>query len=163
MSGTLAGYIEREAIALHAEAGSSEEVIRLLAGKLQKLGYVRPSFADAVLAREASMPTGLPMGRDSNVAVPHTDPEHVLKPGIALATLARPVAFANMEDSDEAVPVGLVFMLALNDKDRQIDMLQQIMQAIQDGPFSERLLAADTPDELLALLEHGAQEGEHYQ
>lgn len=159
MTQSLAGQIEREAIAIKVDAASSEEVIRLLAGRLEKLGYVRPSFADAVLAREARMPTGLPMGRDSNVAVPHTDPEHVVKPGIALATLARPVNFANMEDPDEAVPVGLVFMLALNDKDRQIEMLQQIMLTIQNEDLSNRLLAAASPDEVLLLL-NGAQQGE---
>ena len=159
MSQSLAGQIEREAIETRVDAASSEEVIRLLAARLEKLGYVRPGFAEAVLAREASMPTGLPMGRDSNVAVPHTDPEHVLKPGIAMATLAHPVDFANMEDPDEAVPVGLVFMLALNDKDRQIEMLQQIMLTIQDEGLSQKLLDAATPDELLALLV-GTQQGE---
>lgn len=159
MSQSLAGQIEREAIETRVDAASSEEVIRLLAGRLEKLGYVRPSFADAVLAREARMPTGLPMGRDSNVAVPHTDPEHVLKPGIAIATLAHPVDFANMEDPEEAVPVGLVFMLALNDKDKQIEMLQQIMLTIQDETLSQKLLDAGTADELLALLD-GTQQGE---
>lgn len=159
MSQFLAGQIEREAIETRVDAASSEEVIRLLAGRLEKLGYVRPSFADAVLAREARMPTGLPMGRDSNVAVPHTDPEHVLKPGIALATLSHPVDFANMEDPEEAVPVGLVFMLALNDKDKQIEMLQQIMLTIQDETLSQKLLDAGTADELLALLD-GTQQGE---
>ncbi len=159
MSQSLAGQIEREAIETGVDAASSEEVIRLLAGRLEKLGYVRPSFADAVLAREARMPTGLPMGRDSNVAVPHTDPEHVLKPGIAIATLAHPVDFANMEDPDEAVPVGLVFMLALNDKDKQIEMLQQIMLTIQDETLSQKLLDAGTANELLALLD-GTQQGE---
>ena len=159
MTPSLADHIEREAVAIRADAATSEEVIRLLAGRLERLGYVRPSFADAVLAREARMPTGLPMGRDSNVAVPHTDPEHVLKPGIAVATLAQPLAFANMEDPDEAVPVGLVFMLALNDKDRQIEMLQQIMLAIQDEALSRKLLDADTADELLSLLGN-AQQGE---
>ncbi|MET3794983.1 PTS sugar transporter subunit IIA [Aquamicrobium terrae] len=159
MTRSLAGQIEREAIAVKADAATSEEVIRLLAGRLEKLGHVRTSFAEAVLAREARMPTGLPMGRGSNVAVPHTDPEHVLKPGIAIATLAHPVDFANMEDPDEAVPVGLVFMLALNDKDRQIEMLQQIMLTIQDEALSQKLLDAGTPDELLALLD-GTQQGE---
>lgn len=159
MSQSLAGQIEREAIETRVDAASSEEVIRLLAGRLEKLGYVRPSFADAVLAREARMPTGLPMGRDSNVAVPHTDPEHVLKPGIAIATLVHPVDFANMEDPEEAVPVGLVFMLALNDKDKQIEMLQQIMLTIQDETLSQKLLDAGTADELLALLD-GTQQGE---
>ncbi|MFC5386584.1 PTS sugar transporter subunit IIA [Aquamicrobium segne] len=160
MSNALAGYIESEAIAIKAKATSSEEVIRLLAARLEKLGYVRPSYAEAVLAREAHMPTGLPMGRDSNVAVPHTDPEHVLKPGIALAILENPVVFANMEDPQEAVPVGLVFMLALNDKDKQIEMLQQIMLTIQDEDLSNRLLNTTNSAEALALL-NGAQHGDN--
>lgn len=152
---TLADHIEHEAIALNVEAATSEAVIRLLAERLERLGYVRPSFAEAVLAREAQMPTGLPMGRDMNVAVPHTDPEHVIQPGIAIATLARPVNFANMEDPDEKLPVGVVFMLALNDKDRQIEMLQQIMETIQNDELVDALLAARTKDEMLALLGPG--------
>jgi PTS system galactitol-specific IIA component len=149
---TLADHIEHEAIALNVEATTSEAVIRLLAERLERLGYVRPSFAEAVLAREAQMPTGLPMERDANIAVPHTDPEHVIRPAIAIATLARPVNFANMEDPDEHLPVGIVFMMALNDKDRQIEMLQQIMETIQDNELVDALLAARTNDEMLALL-----------
>ena len=159
MAPSLAEQIDRDAIAVKVQAGSSEEVIRLLAGKLETLGYVLPSFAEAVLAREARLPTGLPMGRDINVAVPHTDPAHVVKPGIAVATLTRPVDLANMEDPDEAVAVGLVFMLALNDKDRQIDMLQQIIMTIQDEALSQKLLGANSPDELLELLD-SVQQGE---
>jgi PTS system galactitol-specific IIA component len=149
---TLADHIEREAIALDVEADTSAAVIRLLADRLERLGYVRPSFAAAVLERESQMPTGLPMGREANVAVPHTDPQHVVRPGIAIATLARPVDFANMEDPDERLPVGIVFMLALNDKDRQIEMLQQIMQIIQDDDLIDALTKAHTNDEMLALL-----------
>ncbi|OQM74421.1 PTS sugar transporter subunit IIA [Manganibacter manganicus] len=152
---TLADHIEHEAIALNVEATTSEAIIRLLADRLARLGHVRPSFAEAVLAREAQMPTGLPMERDANVAVPHTDPEHVIRPGIAIATLARPVDFANMESPDEHLPVGIVFMLALNDKDRQIEMLQQIMETIQDDDLVDALLAARTNDQMLALLGRG--------
>ncbi|MDA4633637.1 PTS sugar transporter subunit IIA, partial [Escherichia coli] len=72
--------------------------------------------AAAVLAREAALPTGLPLGLDNNVAIPHTDPEHVLKPGLAMATLCRPVAFCNMEDPEEKLQVSVVFLMALNDK-----------------------------------------------
>ncbi len=131
MTRTLMSHIDPAAIALGVEANSSEEVIRLLAGRLEALGCVKPSYADAVVRREATMPTGLPLGRSENVAIPHTDPEHVLKPGIALGVLSRPVDFANMEDPDEAVPVGIVFLLAINDRDNQIDMLQEIMDTIQ--------------------------------
>ena len=75
--------------------------------------------------REASMPTGLPLGGDLNIAVPHTDPEHVVTPSLALATLVRPVSFGSMDDPDEQIPVGVVMMLALADKNAQIDMPPQ--------------------------------------
>lgn len=156
MRQALADQLSPEAIALNVPANTREEVIRLLAAKLEQLGYVRPTYAEAVIAREAKLPTGLPLGREINVAVPHTDPEHVLKPGIALATLARPVDFANMEDPQEAVPVGLVFMLALNHKDRQIEMLQAVMETIQSPEDVDALMAARSAEEALAILRGGA-------
>ncbi|MCR4265554.1 PTS sugar transporter subunit IIA [Nitratireductor sp. ZSWI3] len=152
MAEALINHIDPGAIALGVEASDREAVIRLLAEKLRRDGYVKDSFADAVVAREASMPTGLPLGRAVNVAVPHTDPEHVLKPGIALATLARPVAFANMEDPDEAVDVGLIFLMALNDKDRQIEMLQQIMETIQSEAAIDGLMRAETVEDVVSVL-----------
>lgn len=152
MPRTLMSHIDPGAIALGVEASSSEEVIRLLAGRLEALGCVKPSYADAVVRREAAMPTGLPLGRDENVAIPHTDPEHVLKPGIALGVLSRPVTFANMEDPDEAVPVGIVFLLAINDKDKQIDMLQEIMDTIQSEEALTGLKNASTLEDIGSIL-----------
>lgn len=152
MATTLMEFIDPAAIVLGAEAGDSEAVIRLLGGKLEALGYVKPSFVEAVLRREASLPTGLPLGYARNVAIPHTDPEHVIKPGIALAVLSQPVGFANMEDPDETVPVGYVFLLAINDKDKQIDMLQQIMDTIQSQQALEALAGARSVDEVASVL-----------
>ena len=152
MARALVNFLDPQAIALGIEATGSEDVIRLLAGKLETLGYVKPSYADAVVRREAAMPTGLPLGQAINVAIPHTDPEHVIKPGVALGVLSAPVDFANMEEPDKAVPVGVVFLLAINDKDKQIDMLQEIMEAIQDPAALSGLAKARTADEVRSLL-----------
>jgi PTS system galactitol-specific IIA component len=152
MARALVNFLDPQAIALGVEARQSEDVIRLLAGKLETLGYVKPSYADAVVRREAAMPTGLPLGQTINVAIPHTDPEHVIKPGVALGVLSAPVDFANMEEPDEAVPVGVVFLLAINDKDKQIDMLQEIMEAIQNPAALESLAKASTAEEVRSLL-----------
>ena len=152
MARALIEHIDPQALVLGIEAQSSEQVIRLLGGKLEALGYVKPSYADAVVAREATMPTGLPLGQAINVAIPHTDPMHVIKPGVALGVLSAPVDFANMEEPDEAVPVGIVFLLAINDKDKQIDMLQEIMEAIQDPATLGGLAGARTADEVRSLL-----------
>lgn len=152
MADTLFNSLTADAILLNVEAKTNEEVIRLLADRLLALGYVKDSYADAVVKREQTMPTGLPLEREENVAVPHTDPEHVLKAAIAMATLKTPVNFANMEDPDEAVAVGTVFLLAINDKDKQIETLQSIMGAIQSPEILDGLKQAQTIDDLKALL-----------
>lgn len=146
MLNNLMDILDPQAVLLGVTASTSEEVIRLLADRLETLGYVKETFAAAVVKREQSMPTGLPLEREENVAVPHTDPEHVIKAGLALATLSKPVTFANMEDPDEMLAIGTVFLLAINDKDRQIDTLQKIMATIQspealDGLKQARSLA----------------------
>jgi len=152
MAAGLLDYLDPQAIELQSEAKTNEEIIRILAGKLEKLGYVKPSYADAVVARELSMPTGLPLERVDNVAVPHTDPEHVIKAGVAFATLKSTVNFANMEDPEETVPVGYVFLLAINDKDKQIETLQQVMTTIQDADALDRLKAARTLEDVRSAL-----------
>jgi len=152
MHDSILQHLDPEAICLGVEATSGREVISLLAGRLAALGRVRESFADAVLAREASMPTGLPLGGDLNIAVPHTDPEHVVTPSLALATLVRPVNFGSMDDPDEQIPVGVVMMLALADKNAQIDMLREVAELIQRPGALAALAAATSPDEIFAVL-----------
>lgn len=152
MARALMNYLDPGAIILGVKADTDGEVISLLAERLHSLGYVKPSFAGAVLAREAQLPTGLPLGGVNNVAVPHTDPEHVLKPGLAFATLTQPVAFANMEDPDEKLPVRLVFLMALNDKDKQVEMLQEIAGAIQSPETIEALIQSKSVEDVSRLL-----------
>jgi PTS system galactitol-specific IIA component len=152
MAQALMNFLDPEAIVLGVKAANDQEVIRILAERLQALGYVKPSFANAVLAREAILPTGLPLGDDNNVAVPHTDPEHVLKPGLAFATLLEPVSFSNMEDPDEQLQVSIVFLMALNDKDKQIEMLQEIAGTIQSPEIIAALIKSSSVEDVSRLL-----------
>lgn len=142
MAGNLVDAIDPEAVILGAKAETSEEIIRLLASRLHALGYVTDSYADAVVKREQTLPTGLPLGGTNNVAIPHTDPQHVIRAGVALATLASPVIFANMEEPEEEVSVSTVFLLAINNKDKQIATLQQIMEMIQEPNILDALQKA---------------------
>ncbi|TPI09512.1 PTS sugar transporter subunit IIA [Mesorhizobium sp. B4-1-3] len=152
MSNGLIQLLDPEAVVLGSDASTNEEIIRILASRLEALGYVKSSYADAVVRREMTIPTGLPLERADNVAVPHTDPEHVLKPGVAMGTLKRPVTFANMEDPDEKLPVGFVFLLAINDKDKQIDTLQTVMATIQNPAALDGLRTARTFEDVRAIL-----------
>lgn len=108
-----------------------EAVLRALAARLLASGAVTDGFETAVLERERKYPTGLPTVIPA--AIPHTDPEHVIEPGIAVATLREPVDFGEMGGSGDAtVPVRLVVMLVLREAHAQLDALQHLIQALQD-------------------------------
>ena len=145
----LGDFLEPGAVCADLEAADAADVITALAGRLVALGKVRPTYAAAVIARERTMPTGLPLG-PINVAVPHTDVEHVLSPALAVAVLRRPVTFGSMDDADERIPVRIVFAMALTDKDAQIDMLQNIAGLIQNEAALGSLAAARTPAGVMA-------------
>jgi PTS system galactitol-specific IIA component len=133
-----------EAVALHLQATSAAEVIRHLADALYRGGYVRESFAEAVLEREAQLPTGLWLAGAIHAAIPHTDCEHVIRPAVGLATLAAPVPFQNMIDPAETIPVRLVFLLALDQPKAQVEMLQEVATVLQSPQVVEGLVEAST-------------------
>lgn len=148
---SLMAILAPEAVVFQSAAKTSAEIVLILARKLERLGYVRPSFVDAVAERERTFPTGLKMQGGGNVALPHADPCHVLKAGVALATLKESVAFANMEDPGERVGVDVVFLLAINDKDQQIEALQTIIATIQDAAAMRALKCARTLAEIKSV------------
>jgi galactitol PTS system EIIA component len=134
------------AVCVHLQAESSTQVLQALGDRLFQAGYVRDSFVAAALEREAHMPTGLPLDGQYNAAIPHTDIEHVIKPGLALATLAQPVNFQNMIQPEESVPVRLVILMALEQAKTQVEMLQEIAGVLQDSAVIEKLIhAQDVP------------------
>lgn len=142
-----------QAILLHHEAADSTAVITALGGKLFELGAVKDGFVEATLAREATMPTGLPLMGEVNAALPHVDIEYVNRPALALATLARPVMFKHMVNTDEDVSVRLVIMLALDQPKSQVEMLQQVAGLLQQPDVIAELMDAGEPDDVLRILE----------
>jgi len=135
-------FLVPSSVALHYEAGDSKEVITHLGKLLFDAGYVRETFVDAALDRESRLPTGLPLSGDVNAAIPHTEVEHVLKPGLAMATLSTPVTFQNMVSPEEAVPCQLVFVMALDQPKAQIEMLQEIAGILQNPAVIQNLMLA---------------------
>jgi galactitol PTS system EIIA component len=152
MASTLARYLDPANVQLQVNLPDRDAVISLLSRGLEAGGMVRDSFAAAAIARERQMPTGLPLADGLNVAVPHTDPEHVVRTGLALATLATPVMFGSMDDPETMLPVRAVIVMALSEKKAQIEMLQAIVEVFQDGEVLKSLIAATTPARALAVL-----------
>lgn len=142
-------------VALHYAAADSKDVIAHLGKLLCDAGYVRETFVEAALDRESRLPTGLPLSGDVNAAIPHTEVEHVLKPGLAMATLSAPVTFQNMVSPEEAVPCQLVFVMALDQPKAQIEMLQEIAVVLQNPSLIHRLMSAGDFEEIRAAFSNG--------
>lgn len=108
------------------EVKTKEEVISLLAKDLFEKGYVNEDYCKATLDREDNYPTGLatkPIG----IAVPHSNPENVLKEAIVVAVLPQVVKFAEMGNNSSQIDVGIVFMLALKGENNHLNYLKNIV------------------------------------
>ncbi|WGD97404.2 PTS sugar transporter subunit IIA [Bacillus safensis] len=144
--------LDEQLIKLQFEASSREEVTTYLAGRLEAGGYIKSSFLPAVLEREKTYPTGLPLAA-FGVAIPHTDPEHVNKPAISVATLKEPVIFHKMGSPDETVQAKIVFVLAISEPSKQLVMLEKLMTLFRKEEVMTKLSHMTSYEEVLDVLQ----------
>lgn len=142
--------VNPELIIINLDSSEKEEVLTIIAKKLISKGYARESYLKAILNREKDYPTGLPTS-GVGVAIPHTDIEHVIKPGVAVATLKNPVKFNVMGNPDEQVDVKLVFMLAINEPNTQIDLLKKLVSIFQREDLLLKLISINNETEFANL------------
>lgn len=145
------GMVNEELIFVHKSFESDKEVISFLSKQLQEKGFVKESFLKAVIEREGEHPTGLYLG-NINVAIPHTDIEYVLKPGLAVATLNKPVVFRKMDEPNKSIPVSIVFLLAILDPQEYVNFLAKLARGFSNSSFVSSLLSSKNSLEVKNLL-----------
>ena len=69
--------VREDLIFIDLDCDSREELIKYISDQMMNVGKVKDTYCNAVLERELIYPTGLNTG-DIKVAIPHTDPVHVL-------------------------------------------------------------------------------------
>jgi PTS system galactitol-specific IIA component len=135
----------------HLDVPTAEAAIRALARELHRGGQVKATFEAAAVARERRSPTGLPF-EGGAVALPHAEPEHVVAPALAVATLARPVTFREMGSPATELAVSLVVMPALSAKEQAGAGLARVIEMLQDNALRAALAAAADEAGMRALL-----------
>jgi PTS system galactitol-specific IIA component len=130
---------------------SAEGAIRALARALHAAGAVKESFEAAAVARERRSPTGLPF-EGGAVALPHAEPEHVVSPALAVATLARPVKFREMGSPATQLDVALVVMPALTAKEQASAGLSRVIEMLQGAALRAALAACEDEASMRAVL-----------
>jgi PTS system galactitol-specific IIA component len=143
--------IKKELVFPKLEVKNKNELFKVLYEELNKNGFVKESFLDGVLEREKKYPTGLQL-KSFGCALPHTDHEHVIKPAISVAVLKNPVVFRSMENPQNEVSVNMVFMLALNKSEYQIEALKQLAMMIQNDSFFGKISKENKAEDILDII-----------
>ncbi len=139
-------------IAVGAEANDTTEAIKMLGGLMADNGYVEPLYWEDVLKREETFPTGLPT-QPVAIAIPHADPDRVIKSGIAIAVFQQPVKFRIMGSNEpDTLDVPVVFMLALKDFKQQTAIIRDLMLLIQSGDIIQAIYQAKTKKEIYEIV-----------
>lgn len=141
--------IDQSLIDIGIDDDNAEKIIRRLASLLEKNGYVKNTFAQAVVDREKIFPTGLPF--QIGVAIPHTDAEHVVTNAIALGTLNQPIEFFEMGTNDKKIDVSIICLLAIKDPDMIIKTLRDLIKTFQDEMLLKRIFQSKNPNEIIKI------------
>lgn len=149
--------LKKELVFPYVEASTYQDVMKEIGGKFIEKGYCNNTYVDALIEREEEYPTGLDI-RGIGVAIPHTDVVHVKQAGIGIARLNQEVKFTQM-GSDDDVMVRLVFMLAVDKPNDHLEHLQDILKIIQDKEILEKLLIANSAEEILNIIKEKEMEG----
>ena len=145
--------LKSEFVHLNLEFTTQEELLGTMSSHLIDAGYVKDTFKEAIIARENVYPTGL-ITKSVPVAIPHTDRVHVNKSVISIATLKKPVLFKAMGMIDQPVEVEMVFMLAIDNNDGQVDMLQKLMSIITKEEVLTELRMSKNVDDTISILQN---------
>ncbi|WP_421191173.1 PTS 2-O-a-mannosyl-D-glycerate transporter subunit IIABC [Aeromonas jandaei] len=144
-------------ITLQTRFADRDAAIHALADRLDQAGKLqdKAAFLAAVMAREAQGPTALGEG----LAVPHGKCDAVREAAFAVATLHEELGW---EGIDGPEPVNLIFMLAIPTDQAgstHMQLLTTLTTALVDDDTREAVLAAQSAEQLMALLDGEGDSG----
>jgi galactitol PTS system EIIA component len=142
--------IKDELIDITNQELNYKQVIEYLGKMFVKENYIKEEYITDVLDREESFPTGLKL-KKLNIAIPHANPDNVLKNGISILKVKDPVRFSSMETGDD-VYVSMIFMLALKDPNDHLKMLQSLFTMFQKEDMMDKLVKVSTKKDIKDIL-----------
>ena len=138
----------RDATELNVKAKNKAQVIDKLVDLQATHGNItdKTAYKKAVYAREEEFSTYVGNG----IVVPHAKTDVVTRPSLALVRTVEP--FQYNEDDDGMADLFIMIAAPMNGS-LHVDILARMMTLLADEPFVEKLRAAKSEDELLALID----------
>lgn len=147
--------LEPAAVALELRARRKDEALEEIVGLLVGAGRVRDPqpLLSTLRAREKQVSTGIGQG----IAIPHCACSELGSTVLALGRKAEGLPF----DAIDRRPVRLVFLLAgpEGQQTAHLRLLSRLARLLRDPGFSEALLAAASPEEVIDIVRR-AEQGE---
>lgn len=133
------------------KATNRHELFSELGQRLEKKNLIKPTWYQAIEERETNYATGLHF-EHIDVAIPHVDPEHLIRPYIAVVKPVQPIEFEHMAGAGPNVLAQLIINLGVQRDGGQISVLQTLMNIFMDERKSQAVLKQDTADGMVNTL-----------
>ncbi|ADO50497.1 PTS sugar transporter subunit IIA [[Enterobacter] lignolyticus] len=145
------GYFPPQLIFLDKAYVNTAAFFSAVFRELSAGGYVRETFLQAIIERENAYPTGLPT-LPVAIALPHTDPQHVVRPFISVTRLSQPLAWHEMGNDEHILQVHFIVLLGFVDHSSHLMVLQKLMDCLADEQAIQRLCDIAEVDDFLCTL-----------
>lgn len=136
-----------DAIKLAADAADWRAALEVAGSVLTRIGAARPAYARAMVRMVEERGPYIVIAPGLALAHARAGSE-VLADGLAVVTLAAPVAFGHPHND----PVRVVLALAAAASEHHLPMVAEIANAFNEHGAVERIADATTPDEVRAVL-----------
>ena len=146
-----------ELVILDAIVSSKEEAFMLASNILLKKEFVKESYLSGLIKRENTFPTGL-ITQFLNIALPHTDSEHIARPFVMIMRLKEEIVFKQMGD-DQEMMVKDLFFLGIKEAKMQSGLLSLFMNLFVKEAFVNDYIIQDASDKIYQLFEKYIKEG----
>lgn len=140
---TLYQYISNDKIKLEMELETKEECLDIMISDLEESGFVSEEFRQSIYNREKMGTTSL----ESGVALPHADPNTIIKPSVSIMTLKRAVRWGD-------IMVKMIVMIAFsqNEIDQFKDGITEIYQLIEKKEYVDEIVQINDVEEFKNIL-----------
>ena len=143
----LANYTNMNAIQTQASCTDAKSALELVGNLLTNGGFATAAYTQAITENFAEH--GAYFVIAPGIALPHARPTGVKQSGISIVTLTSPVDFGNVANGPADLPIGL----AATGNNDHLQLLAELVQMLSARWRYEQLVAAQTPDAVLKLLQ----------
>ena len=130
------------------EAESTDEFFTKLGAELKQRGNINDGWFDGISTREKNYPTGLHT-EAAAIAIPHTDPQFIEKPYIAVIKPKTPIVFQPMAGMGDEVPAELIINLGVLRDGGQVAVLQNLMNIFMNDDAVKDIMSQTTAEGLI--------------